>query len=160
MTTINQNISIHTIPENVKFGRIVLELHKLYYKNILSLKYNNAKIVGCNVLHVSDSFVNHIMNIIDNGIAPTLTELNSFLQPEREAYDKMLYVSQLNKRYNNTIDKTILHLKNKLKIVEGELNAGNNSLLLIKELKKIIYSLRLFHVINWKDMTEYLKQFQ
>jgi len=61
---------------------------------------------------------------------------------------------------NNIFNKSIVNeLKNKFKLAEGQLRAGNNNPLIIKELKDILKKLTLYNVVSLKNSKDYLKQF-
>jgi hypothetical protein len=51
-------------------------------------------------------------------------------------------------------------LKNQLKLVEGEIQAGNNNKLLIDELKTILNKLYLLGVVSLVAVRKHLKQFE
>jgi IS1 family transposase len=76
-----------------------------------------------------------------------------------------LYVSGLSKSKSiNTIsgnskDKHIKELKERLKLVEAEIQAGNNNPVVKAELKDIVNKLVLYHVISQNNGKEYLQQF-
>ena len=46
-----------------------------------------------------------------------------------------------------------------MKLIEGEIIAGNNSPLLLKELYGIVHSLKDFGILSQKDIKSYLAQF-
>jgi hypothetical protein len=56
-------------------------------------------------------------------------------------------------------DDVIKELKNKFKLAEGQLRAGNNNPLVIKELQDILKKLTLYNVVSLKNSKDYLKQF-
>jgi hypothetical protein len=92
---------------------------------------------------------------------PTNTEINNLSSNEKQLYDRLIYLSGLHKQLDHqSHNKTIDELKNKMKLIEGEINAGNNSPLLLKELYVICHSLHNFGLLHKKDMNEYLKQFK
>jgi hypothetical protein len=123
----------------------------LKYKNGINVKtFNNIKI--------SDKLRSIIINLVQ-GYKPTTTEINTLSKTEQELYDRLIYLSNLNKSVENTQDKTVNNLKKRLEIISGEIQAGNNNPTLKTELKSILEKLTNFKVISKKSMTDYLKQF-
>jgi hypothetical protein len=59
-----KGIKNHILPSTVPFGKIALDLNKLFYQNILSIKrHNGNKIIGHKNKRVSDNFVDIIMKM-------------------------------------------------------------------------------------------------
>ena len=115
-------------------------------------------IVGLKNTKVSDKFVKIIMNIIDN-IHPTTQEINGLSTQEKQLYDRLIYLAGLNKMMPHTRDKTINDYKKQMKLIEGEISAGNNSPLLLQELYVVVHSLKDFGILSQKDIKSYLAQF-
>ena len=60
-------IKNHVLPSTVPFGKIALDLNKLFYQNILSIKrHNGNKIIGHKNKRVSDNFVEIILKLFEN----------------------------------------------------------------------------------------------
>lgn len=152
-------LKTESIPEKVKFGKLVILLHKLYYKNILSVKHHNMiSIAGLKNTKVSEKFVKLIMGLVE-GIHPTITEINGLSTSEKQLYDRLIHLASLNKMIPHTQDKTINDLKKRMKLIEGEIQAGNNSPILLQDLYVIVHSLKDFGVLSQKDIKQYLQQF-
>ena len=65
-----------------------------------------------------------------------------------------------NKKENaSSKDANIQELKQRFKIVEAEIQAGNNNPVVKAELKEIINKLVLYHVISQNNGKKYLQQF-
>jgi hypothetical protein len=56
-------------------------------------------------------------------------------------------------------DKHIKELKERLNLVEAEMQGGNNNPVVKAELKDIVNKLVLYHVISQNNGKEYLQQF-
>jgi hypothetical protein len=152
-------IKTEKIPEKVTFGKLVLLLHKLYYKNILAVKHHNMiSIAGLKNTKVSEKFVKIVMGMVE-GIHPTVTEINGLSVAEKQLYDRLIHLAGLNKMIPHTQDKTITDLKKRMKLIEAEISAGNNSPILLQELYVIVHSLKDFGVLSQKDIKQYLSQF-
>jgi len=155
-----------TITKHAKFGKNIILLDKLYHKNILSIKNNKMHSVEHfpNV-KVSDTFADIIVNMCKNE-HPTKQTLDTLSSSEKQLFDLLLYVSGLRK--NKFINKTenasakdanIKELKQRFKIVESEIQAGNNNPVVKAELKEIINKLVLYHVISQNNGKKYLQQY-
>jgi len=113
---------------------------------------------------VSDTLADIIFNMCKN-VKPTKDMLDTLKSSERVLFDLLLYVSGLSKSKSiNTIsgnskDKHIKELKERLKLVEAEIQAGNNNPVVKAELKDIVNKLVLYHVISQNNGKEYLQQF-
>lgn len=157
--TYGWGIQTEELPKEVQFGKLTLLLHKLYYHNILAVKHSgNISIAGLKNTKVSDKFVAIIMSLIQ-GDHPTHTEINALPMIEKQLYDRLIHLAQLNKKLPHTEDKTIHDLKKRMKLIEGEIHAGNNSPLLKKELYVLCHALKDFGVLSMTELKDYLSQF-
>ena len=66
----------------------------------------------------------------------------------KKLFDLLLYVSGLGKNIGTNKDGNIKELKDRLKLVESEIRAGNNNTVVKKEMKEIIQKLHLYKVIS------------
>jgi hypothetical protein len=148
------------IPARVPFGNVNILLKKLYYHNELSVKNKQDKsIAGLRTTKVSEPFVKLIMNML-HGLQPTHADLNHMSSGERQLYDRLVQVANLNKEVPHHGDKTIQDLKKRLKLIEGEIEIGNNNPMLVKEIYSILHSLKDFKVITQGQIDKYMKQFK
>ena len=149
------------VPQLIDFGKNILLLHKLYHKNILSIKNKKMHAVeNFPNIKVSDKLVEIIYDMYYNK-KPSNTDLDSLKTSERELFDLLLYVSGLSKKFltMNKKDEYINELKERLKLVEGEIRAGNDNPVAKSELKDIVHKLQLYNVISMNNAKSYLKQF-
>jgi len=145
----------------IDFGKNILLLNKLYHKNILSIKNKKMHAVeNFPNIKVSDKLVEIIYDMYYNK-KPSNTDLDSLKTSERELFDLLLYVSGLSKKFltMNKKDEYINELKERLKLVEGEIRAGNDNPVAKSELKDIVHKLQLYNVISMNNAKSYLKQF-
>jgi hypothetical protein len=155
-----------TITKHAKFGKNIILLDKLYHKNILSIKDKKMHSVEhLPNVKVSDTLADIIVNMCKNEY-PTKQTLDTLSSSEKQLFDLLLYVSGLrkskhvNKTENTSAkDANIKELKQRFKIVETEIQAGNNNPIVKAELKEIINKLVLYHVISQNNGKEYLQQF-
>ena len=154
------------VPKLANFGKNIILLNKLYYKNILSVK--NKKMHSVEHMpnvKVSDTLADIIFNMCKN-VQPTKETLDTLKTGERELFDLLLYVSglgkskHLRKEIDNKKNTIITELKERLKLVEAEIQAGNNNPVVKAELKEIVNKLVLYNVISQNNGEKYLQQFK
>ena len=150
------------VPELVKFGDLQLQLNKLYYKNFLSLRdNNNINIPSFKQVKVSDEFVRLIMNLV-KGKFPSKSELEQLNSNEKNLFDRIIHLAKLHKNSSleKHLDKNIVdELKSKLSLIEEDINAGNNSKELVKDMEKILMILVDYGCITYKNAKKHILQF-
>jgi hypothetical protein len=115
------------ITKHAKFGKNIILLDKLCYKNILSIKDKKMHSVEhLPNVKVSDTLADIIVNMCKNE-QPTKQTLDTLSSSEKQLFDLLLYVSGLRKskhvnKTGNTSakDANIKELKQRFKIVETE----------------------------------------
>jgi hypothetical protein len=143
-------------PKLVQFGNIMISLPNLKYKNILSVRTHLGKTMGGTPnVKISAKLSSIILNLLEH-IQPTHDEINRLSSYERQLYDRIVYLGRLHTKLPQTNDKSINELKKRLKLLEGEINIGNNSPQIYSEIKQILYTLRDFNVITPKQLKDYL----
>jgi hypothetical protein len=114
------------------------------------------------VLSIKDKLADIIINMCKNE-RPTKETLDSLNSDERQLFDLLLYVSGLSKSIGKGIDNkkdTIIEeLKQRFKITEAEIQAGNNNPVVKSELKEIVKKLILYNVISQNNGKNYFKHF-
>ena len=143
------------LPKSCKLGKIEIDLNKLFYKNVLSVKQKGFKINGFKNAPVGDEFVKIVVDLC-KGHYPTSKDLNKLT--ERELFDALLHLAGLHKKVEHTANKTIEDLKKRLTLIEGELSAGNTNKDLHNELKDIVYKLHYLGEITQNSAKDYLNQ--
>ena len=104
-------INNEEIPQKVKFGRLLLLLNKLYYKNILSLKNQSGQAIEhfANA-KISDALVEIIYRLCKNeNINISLIKLLN--NDEKQLLDTILYMAGLHKHINNDRPEQIKKIK-------------------------------------------------
>jgi hypothetical protein len=143
-------------PKLVQFGNVMISLPNLKYKNILSVRTHLGKTIGGTPnVKISAKLSSIILNLLEH-IQPTHEELHRLDKQERQLYDRLVYLGRLHTKLPQTNDKSIDELKKRLKLLEGEINIGNNSPQISSDIKHILYSLRDFNVITPKQIKDYL----
>lgn len=137
-------------PEYVQFGKYILLLKKLLLKNILSLhKKNHLKLSSFKNKKVSNEFVNLIFKMLDKQII-TVQDLAILKIGEKEILDNLLGVCELNKKIiTGSGLETLNKVKEKLNLIQGQIEAGNNNPIMKQELHDV-----LFQLVNLNAITE------
>ena len=149
-------IKNHDLPSSVPFGKIAMDLNKLFYQNILSIKrHNGNKIIGHRNKRVSDNFVDIIMKMFENKPV-TQSDLKN-IKDERLLYDNLIVQSGLHKSKSipTTIEQTSQEMKNRLGLIVGEIEAGNSNKSLLPELHELLFKMVRVHLISKSAATKY-----
>ena len=158
-TIVGYGIKEKEVPQLIDFGKNILLLNKLYHKNILSIKNKKMHAVeNFPNIKVSDKLVEIIYDMYYNK-KPSNADLDSLKTSERELFDLLLYVSGLSKKFSTRKDDYINELKERFKLVEAEIRAGNDNPVAKSELKDIVHKLQLYNVISMNNAKSYFKQF-
>jgi hypothetical protein len=145
------------IPTHCQFGKLILLLNKLYYKNVLSVKdSNNVNVQGIPNTKVSENLVNILMKICSDGEI-NKNDVDNLEQKEIILYNILLTKAGLSKDHNIDIKKTIKALKDRLTLVEGEIVAGNDNEELKKELYDVVFKLANVGAISISSARKYYK---
>jgi len=148
------------VPKHAHFGKNIILLNKLYFQNVLSIKDKKMHSVeNFPNVKVSDKLTDILYHMCIKNTKPTKESINSLNTNEKKLFDLLLYVSGLGKNIGTNKDENITELKDRLKLVESQIRAGNNNPVVKKELKEIIQKLYLYKVISHNNGKAYLKQF-
>ena len=148
------------VPKHAHFGKNIILLNKLYFQNILSIKNKKMHSVeNFPNVKVSDKLTDILYHMCIKNTKPTKEIINSLNATEKKLFDLLLYVSGLGKNIGTNKDENIKELKDRLKLVESQIRAGNNNPVVKKEMKEIIQKLYLYKVISHNNGKAYLNQF-
>jgi hypothetical protein len=153
-----KGIKNHVLPSTVAFGKIALDLNKLFYQNILSIKrHNGNKIIGHKNKRVSDNFVDIIMKMFDDKPI-TQSDLRN-IKDEQMLYDNLIVQSGLHKlkKIPTNIEQTSEQMKNRLGLLTGEIEAGNSNKSLLNELHELLFKMVRVHLISKNAAAAYYK---
>jgi len=153
-----QGVSTEHIPQYIPFGSVIILMRKLYYNNQLAVRNKHMKtIAGFKTEKVSEPFVKIITNMV-KGIQPTHSDITQLSNKERMLYDKLVMLGNLNKSVPHQGDRTVDELKKRLKVIEAEIEIGNNNPMLKQEIYTILHSLKSFKVITQGQIDKYMRQ--
>jgi hypothetical protein len=143
-------------PQKFIFGKIAIDLNKLFYQNVLSIKkHNGHKIIGHKNKKVSDNFVEVIFKMVDD--KPISQSDLKNINNERLIYDNLIVQSGLNKskKIPTTIEQTSQEMKDRLGLIVGEIEAGNSNKKLLEELHELLFKMVRIHLISKSAATKY-----
>ena len=144
-------------PKIVPFGLIEVSPHKLFYENILKITRKGKHLTGFPNVKVSNDFVSFLFKILDGG-QPTLKDVNKLSVGEKQLFDSVVFTAGLQKKVEDTGSGVKQKFKDRLALIEGEIEAGNTSDELIKEARQILQHLARMKVIGHRAASGHLKQ--
>jgi hypothetical protein len=108
-------------------------------------------------MKVSDNFVEIILNLFGERV-PTKNEISNLKLGEKEIFDILLIISGLHKNnIANSNNATVDALKNRLELIEGQIQAGNDNKELLKDLYTVLYKLNHIGAITVYQAREHYK---
>ena len=150
-------IGIPHYPKLMNFGKVMISPDKLFYNNILIIRSHTGKpLTGLVNTKVSDVMVSILMKALE-GHKISKSEINLLSSHEKQLYDNLMYMSGGHKIHEHSIDKTSQEMKHRLELIEGELEAGNNSELLKKELHSLLHKMAHNGLITLNSASKHYK---
>ena len=155
---VGAGIGTHNYPKLSRFGKVSISPDKLYYKNTLVIKSPHGKaITGLKNTRVSDAMVSILLKILDGGKVGK-SELNLLSAHEKQLYDTLMVMSGGHKIHENSIDNTTREMKHRLNLIGGEMDAGNNSEILLKELHALLHRMAHSGLISTPAAAKYYRE--
>jgi hypothetical protein len=162
--TVKQNLDltrgIEPTGKFIKFGKYLLNSHKLNKENIFSLKH----ISGGNIIDIPSTRLTEdlgkVIKTIVGGGNPSFNDLSKLSEPEQNYLHKICSKS-------NIIDKLTIPTPSKdseekeihkFEVMKGEIASGNDSPELIKEFKRMILKLQKNNSLPKKEVYEILEE--
>ena len=157
-TTLDKGIQ--ETPRFIKFGKYLLNNHKLNNENVFSLKRPS----GGNIVEIpSTKLSNNLSSVIKKmvgGSIPTYSDISKLSEPEK------VYLHKISKS-SNILDRFDIPTPNKdqqekdvheFEVLKGEIMAGNDSKELIKKFKVHIMKLSKNGTLNKQEVHEILSE--
>jgi len=153
---IGAGISIPKHDKIIKFGNVLLLYDRLIKHNMLSVKKKGGgNIENFKNVRVSDKFVDIITGAINKqNINDIYNELN---EDEQHLYNILVQISGIHK-YVKIPAPNIKFLKDKLKLIEGEIEAGNDNV--IEQLADILNKMVIVKLITKKQAIEHYNKYK
>ncbi len=158
--TYGHGIQQENLPKLVQFGKLKINLKKLKYDNILSLKNaNGTSIGGLPNMKISERFSKILLNML-KGIHPHRDDLTSLHSNEKQVYDRILVMAGLHKTIVNDHAETLSDIKKRINLLMGEIEIGNDSPLIKTELKQLAQTAYSMKGITLKEYNKFIDQFE
>jgi hypothetical protein len=116
--------------------------------------HNKRSILGLPDIRVGDSLATIIMKIVD-GNRVTKSDLSVLSKKDKMIYDKLMVVSGLHKTVDNSFNESSEEMKQRLRLIEGEIGAGNDNPMLLKESHQLLHSMHACGMISNKAATKH-----
>ena len=153
---IGRGISLPEVPDIISFGKVNLLYSKLINNNVLSIKdKKNKSIANCKNVTVSDHFVNIVSKIIDN--VDITNDYHELTEDEKILYNSLMILSGLSK-VAKVPKPSIQFFKNKVQLLSGEIEVGNDNIKVKEDLQYYLNQLVLFKAITKKQAQTYFNQ--
>ena len=143
----------------LNIGQINILKEKLINDNILAIRdLKNYRYKNLSNKKVSDNMIEILLNLSNNNIVSN-KDYNTLDDNEKTLYNLIIKISKLNKTKNfNDIETTKNNIKNKYNLIIGEIESGNNNIILLKQLKDILEELHHMKLINSKNLKEHYNE--
>ena len=150
-------VHLKKLPKVIKLGHIHINPSNLYYENILSVRNpKNKPLRAYKDEHLSDYLASLLIKLVEGGHI-TKHELQPLSDHEKMIYDNLIKRSKLHKMHDNSFDQTALKMKQRLEVLEGELEAGNTNDKIKSEIHGLLFKLAHAKVISQVDANKHWK---
>jgi hypothetical protein len=131
---------IHTksLPKKAHFGKVSINPHNLYHKNLLQVRNLKGQSIGVSDIKVSDGMSEMLLKMLE-GVNPTKKDFAILEKNEPSLYNNLIHLAQLHKDYetpNN--NETKQQMKHRMELVQGEIEAGNTAPSILSEAKQLL----------------------
>jgi hypothetical protein len=156
---LNLNKGIEPTSKFIKFGKYLINNHKLHNENTLTLKHIGGGNIHCFPSKKISHNLAHVIKIISGGSLPHYNDLEKLSEPEK------LYLHNVCTK-SNIIDKLNIPTPNKdlyekeihdFEVLKGEIMSGNDNPILIKKFKLLILKLSRNGQLPKKEVSEILE---
>ena len=107
-------------------------------------------------MKLSDALAYIIMNIVD-GSNVKKSDLHILSPKDKQIYDQLIMMSGLHKTNDHTFDESSTAMKERIRLIEGQITAGNNNKDLLKEAHKLLHGLSKTGVISTTQASKHYK---
>ena len=158
-TPIGSGLGVHLkkLPKVIKLGHIHINPSNLYYEHILSVRNpKNKPLRAYKDEHVSAYLASLLIKLIEGGTIKKY-ELQPLNDHEKMIYDNLIKRSKLHTINDNTFETTATKMKDRLLVLEGELEAGNTNPAIKSEIHGLLFKLAHAKVISNVDANKHWK---
>jgi ribosomal protein S20 len=139
-----------------KLGKKIVNYDKLMKRNVLDVRHlKKGNIFGFPTATVSDGFVSNVNKLV-KGEGVSDKDMETLDNSEQQLFHRMKHVTSIGGTFKDT--SGIAVMKNRLKLVEDEIQSGNDSAHLLVEAKSILKVLARQNIITKAEKDRYYKQ--
>lgn len=139
-----------------KLGKKIINYDKLTKRNVLDVRHlKKGNIFGFPTSTVSDAFVSNVNKLV-KGEGVTEDDDNALDNAEKQLFERMKHVTAVGGTYKD--NKGLGTLKSRLKLIEDEIQSGNDSTHLLVEAKDILKPLARQNIITKAEKDRFYKQ--
>jgi len=150
-------VHLKKLPKVIKLGHIHINPSNLYYEHILSVRNpKNKPLRAYKDEHLSDYLASLIIKLVEGGNIKKY-ELQQLSNHEMMIYDNLIKRSKLHTMNDNTFETTAGKMKQRLEVLEGELEAGNTNPEIKSEIHGLLFKLAHAKVISQVDANKHWK---
>jgi hypothetical protein len=133
-----EGIKSKALPKLAHFGKVSINPHKLYHKNILSVRNLKGQSIGVSDITVSDGMSEMLLKMLE-GVNPIKKDFAVLDKHEPALYNNLIHLAQLHKNYETpNLQETKQQMKHRMELLQGELEAGNNAPSILSEAKQLL----------------------
>jgi hypothetical protein len=136
----------------------MIHTQRLFYDNLLIITSKTGQsITGLKKQKVSNAFVELMLKVLKGG-TPNLKDVHALSDHEKKLYDLLVYASGLSKVVEPVGSGVKDHLRKRLELIEGEIEAGNTNAALVSEARQVLHSMAQMGMISRPSAVKHLKQ--
>jgi hypothetical protein len=157
MTASGLGVHLKKLPKVIKLGHIHINPSNLYYEHILSVRNpKNKPLRAYKDEQLSEYLASLIIKLVEGGNIKKY-ELQQLSNHEMMIYDNLIKRSKLHTMNDNTFETTAGKMRQRLEVLEGELEAGNTNKLIKEEIHGLLFKLAHAKVISQVDANKHWK---
>lgn len=135
---IGEGIKSKALPKRAHFGKVSINPHKLYHKNILSVRNLKGQAIGIRDIPVSDGMSDMLLKMLD-GVNPVKKDFAVLDKHEPALYNNLIHLAQLHKNFETpNLQETKQQMKHRMELLQGEREAGNSAPSILSEAKQLL----------------------
>jgi len=133
-----EGIHSKSLPKKAHFGKVSINPHNLYHKNLLQVRNLKGQAIGVSDIKVSDGMSEMLLKMLE-GVNPTKKDFAILEKNEPSLYNNLIHLAQLHKNYDTpNLNETKQQMKHRMELVQGEIEAGNTAPSILSEAKQLL----------------------
>lgn len=133
-----EGIKSKSLPKRAHFGKVSINPHNLYHKNLLQVRNLKGQAIGVSDIKVSDGMSEMLLKMLE-GVNPTKKDFAILEKHEPSLYNNLIHLAQLHKNYDTpNLNETKEQMKHRMELVQGEIEAGNTAPSILSEAKQLL----------------------